>query len=239
MSKVVDYNIPAFKLNSNIYDVVCIMSSSINSVIYVFSISQQLKDSLSKQSQKMVKISNLIVALYFILYILSIICSGSNNHYYSRFTLYIDHESDAISSTSYLDITHNIWLCINILNQYIIVLYQFFTIKRFAIRKETMQRFIGRGAKSYFSTMILWLLAVLSSIFFFSMKVAPYAIIVIVHSTLGLIINYFIPLLVYTKITKNSILSYSIISRVIIVYILSMVCLASLFNSILLDGLKD
>lgn len=232
--KSTESSVNIFSWDVDIYEAISIISSSINTVIYIFSITQQIDNNSSKKSDKMIKFSNLFLILFFIVQLFSVFISLGNGKIFPKFSLTIQpYESDKIQD-AVLNQLKLVWLISNIVNQYLLSLFHYFTIKKYGVREETFNFFFKKSFNHSMSSFTIWFISCTIGYLMFYLSADAYYLIIISIGVIGFFLNYLFPVLIYSKLTKDNILSFSVIFRLGTVYLLGVFCFASLINNLLL-----
>lgn len=221
-----DKSISFFSYNESIYSTISILSSSVNTIIYIFKQSDQIESTSKKESKKMIGFCNIFVFIYFLLQCFNSFISIKKGFFISKFSLFIS--IDNMKSNEYFYSNHlfllyscHVWFVINILNQFLLCLYHFNTIITYSIRDFLYNKlYLERDLYRRMSISLIFLSTLLISIVYFIYSFDIFFLVLLCFGGLGVFINFLFPLLVYMKISNDRLFSISIIIKCSIVFIL-------------------
>jgi hypothetical protein len=226
-----DSELTVMKFDSNIWDVISIVSACSNCMLVFFRISNQIDDQYVEKSSKMLNTSNTIVFIYHFIMLFAIYISSRKGKVYSQFYLYLEDKGMAEVNDKFIIYLNNVWVGFNVVNQMFILDFYFRVIKDNIIRPVIRERFF-KGKRFIYSTFLFVILVSLCEIFSFIFDLNTYLIIISMTGMVGVLINYFFPLILFVKFSQRNILSAFVLFRLSMVYVLGVICFSSFFNNI-------
>lgn len=225
--------IVTMKFDSNLWDIISIVSACSNTIMIIFRIANNLEESLVVKSNKLLKTSNIFVFSYYLILLVSIFFSNCKGKIYPRFYIYLEKVTmSELMTDSFIIYLNLVWIILNVVGQLLILDTYFRVIRENILRPKTKEVFFS-STRFYISTIGLVFIISIFAIFWCILNFDAYIMVSSITGMLGVLVDYFFPVILYVKFLKKNILSFHVISRLITIYILCVICFGSFFDNIL------